>query len=260
MSVIAVVGDGMVGTPGISARVFAALESGGINVVAIAQGSSERNISFVVAGADAAEAARRVHARLSALEDWRRPPAGQAAHRRGAARIRARRAARCRIRSRPAADRDVRIVGLLDRSGYVFDARGIGRARACCGWRATRTRAHCSSSLGGRQGRRRADALSVMAEPRSVAPGGRRRDQRRDRRPAAGRRSIAASTWCSPTRSHWPGRATTTTGWSRRRPRPGGGSATRPRSAPGCRSSIRSASSRRPAIACSASTAASAAR
>jgi aspartokinase len=48
--VIAVVGDGMAGTPGISARVFAALESGGINVVAIAQGSSERNISCVVAG------------------------------------------------------------------------------------------------------------------------------------------------------------------------------------------------------------------
>ena len=48
LAVIAVVGDGMVGTPGISARVFSALESGGINVVAIAQGSSERNISVVV--------------------------------------------------------------------------------------------------------------------------------------------------------------------------------------------------------------------
>src|SRR4029453_6874391 len=75
MTVIAVVGDGMAGTPGISARVFAALESGGINVVAIAQGSSERNISCVVAGDDAAEAARRVHAafQLSKIGGGRPP-------------------------------------------------------------------------------------------------------------------------------------------------------------------------------------------
>src|SRR5262245_466761 len=62
IAVIAVVGEGMVGTPGISARVFTALATGGINVVAIAQGSSERNISLAVAEADAAEAARRIHA------------------------------------------------------------------------------------------------------------------------------------------------------------------------------------------------------
>jgi len=61
MAVIAVVGDGMVGTPGISARVFGALARGRINIVAIAQGSSERNISFVVSAADAADATRRVH-------------------------------------------------------------------------------------------------------------------------------------------------------------------------------------------------------
>ena len=62
MAVIAVVGEGMAGTPGIAARVFSALEAGGLNVVAIAQGSSERNISFVVVAGEAAEAARRVHA------------------------------------------------------------------------------------------------------------------------------------------------------------------------------------------------------
>ena len=61
MAVVAVVGDGMAGTPGIAARVFSALASGNLNVVAIAQGSSERNISFVVADADAAEASRRIH-------------------------------------------------------------------------------------------------------------------------------------------------------------------------------------------------------
>src|SRR6185295_6081220 len=46
IAVIAVVGEGMAGAPGIAARVFTSLASGGINVVAIAQGSSERNISF----------------------------------------------------------------------------------------------------------------------------------------------------------------------------------------------------------------------
>src|SRR4029453_15632125 len=46
MAVVAVVGDGMAGAPGVAARVFSALSSGGINVVAIAQGSSDRNISF----------------------------------------------------------------------------------------------------------------------------------------------------------------------------------------------------------------------
>lgn len=48
LSVIAVVGDNMRRIPGIAGRVFNALGRNGINIVAIAQGSSERNISFVV--------------------------------------------------------------------------------------------------------------------------------------------------------------------------------------------------------------------
>jgi bifunctional aspartokinase / homoserine dehydrogenase 1 len=48
LSVIAVVGDNMRHIPGIAGRVFNALGRNGINIVAIAQGSSERNISFVV--------------------------------------------------------------------------------------------------------------------------------------------------------------------------------------------------------------------
>jgi aspartokinase/homoserine dehydrogenase 1 len=61
LSTISVVGLGMAGTPGIAARVFSALARGGINVVAIAQGSSELNISFVVSESQAPEAQRRVH-------------------------------------------------------------------------------------------------------------------------------------------------------------------------------------------------------
>ncbi|MDX1498910.1 MAG: bifunctional aspartate kinase/homoserine dehydrogenase I [Woeseiaceae bacterium] len=60
-SIIAVVGDGMAGTPGISARFFGSLGRAGINVRAIAQGSSERNISAVVDSAEATRALRAAH-------------------------------------------------------------------------------------------------------------------------------------------------------------------------------------------------------
>jgi aspartokinase/homoserine dehydrogenase 1 len=48
LATLAVVGLGMHGMPGVAARVFSALANGGINIVAIAQGSSELNISAVV--------------------------------------------------------------------------------------------------------------------------------------------------------------------------------------------------------------------
>src|SRR5256885_1009841 len=47
-SILSVVGDGMAGTPGVAAKVFGALGGAGVNVRAIAQGSSERNISLVI--------------------------------------------------------------------------------------------------------------------------------------------------------------------------------------------------------------------
>ncbi len=60
-SIIAVVGDNMAGTPGVAGRFFGTLGRAGINVRAIAQGSSERNISAVVDSADATRALRAVH-------------------------------------------------------------------------------------------------------------------------------------------------------------------------------------------------------
>lgn len=60
--VLAVVGAGMKGTPGISGRLFGALGREKINVIAIAQGSSEFNISLVVARSQADEAVRAIHA------------------------------------------------------------------------------------------------------------------------------------------------------------------------------------------------------
>jgi aspartokinase/homoserine dehydrogenase 1 len=61
LATLAVVGIGMAGHPGIAARVFGALSSAAINIVAIAQGSSELNISFVVASAEAPAAQRAIH-------------------------------------------------------------------------------------------------------------------------------------------------------------------------------------------------------
>ncbi len=61
LEIIAVVGENMRGTPGISGRLFSALGNAGINVLAIAQGSSERNISFVIHRSDRKEALNVVH-------------------------------------------------------------------------------------------------------------------------------------------------------------------------------------------------------
>jgi aspartate kinase len=61
IAVVAVVGDRMHGTPGIASKVFAALGDAGINVIAISQGSSGRNISLVVAETEAAKAVRAIH-------------------------------------------------------------------------------------------------------------------------------------------------------------------------------------------------------
>jgi len=61
VNIVAVVGSGMRGTPGLAARVFTAVATHGINVIAIAQGSSEANISLVVTDSDASEAVRSIH-------------------------------------------------------------------------------------------------------------------------------------------------------------------------------------------------------
>jgi aspartate kinase len=59
--IVAVVGAGMRGTPGIAANVFSALGKRGLNVISIAQGSSEYNLSLVVEERDADETVRAIH-------------------------------------------------------------------------------------------------------------------------------------------------------------------------------------------------------
>ncbi len=61
LSIIAVVGENMRKTPGISGKVFQALGKNGINIVAIAQGSSELNISAVIGRENEAKALNALH-------------------------------------------------------------------------------------------------------------------------------------------------------------------------------------------------------
>ena len=130
LATLAVVGLGMHGTPGVAARMFTSLADGGINIVAIAQGSSELNISAVVSEEELPAAMRRVHGefQLSRL-------GGGAAERSehadvvllGFGQI-GRTLAGMLAKARQAGPR-ARVVGIIDRSGYVFDPDGISARR-----------------------------------------------------------------------------------------------------------------------------------
>jgi aspartokinase/homoserine dehydrogenase 1 len=126
MATIAVVGLGMHGMPGVAAAVFGALAAAGISIVAIAQGSSELNISLVVPAEHAAEAQRRIHA------------AFQLARIAGGAVVQPERmelvilgmgqigralVTLLRQVKRPALS--LRVVAIIDRSGYIFDPQGF---------------------------------------------------------------------------------------------------------------------------------------
>lgn len=61
LEIVAIVGENMRGTPGIAGRLFDAVGKAGINVHAIAQGSSELNLSFVVDEEEGNKTIRTVH-------------------------------------------------------------------------------------------------------------------------------------------------------------------------------------------------------
>ena len=68
LSIIAVVGENMRHTPGISGKVFDALGKNGVNIIAIAQGSSELNISFVIKNEELSKALNVLHDSLFLAE------------------------------------------------------------------------------------------------------------------------------------------------------------------------------------------------
>ncbi|MCC6501074.1 MAG: aspartate kinase [Anaerolineales bacterium] len=61
VSIVTVVGAGMKHTPGVAGKVFSQLGNHGVNVLAIAQGSSEVSISLVVEAPDTEQAVKALH-------------------------------------------------------------------------------------------------------------------------------------------------------------------------------------------------------
>jgi aspartokinase/homoserine dehydrogenase 1 len=158
LAVIAVVGRGMAGTPGIAARVFSALAAHGINIIAIAQGSSELNISFVVEEDEAADASRAVHSAFQLAKIGGGRPPDQP--RTDVVLLGFGRVGRALADQASSTDRErVRIVAVLDRSGYIFDPRGLSRRRLqrLAGGK---DRGELLADLGGRP----ADAAAALAD------------------------------------------------------------------------------------------------
>ncbi len=126
MATVAVVGLGMAGTRGVASRVFGAVAHAGINVAAIAQGSSELNISFVVSEAEAAAAQRRVHAAFQLDKIG----GGQvtAPERVAVVLLGFGQVGRTLARLIPRASRpglQLEVAAVIDRTGFVFDPDGI---------------------------------------------------------------------------------------------------------------------------------------
>ena len=65
IAIVAVVGENMRGTVGVAGRTFSALGREEVNIIAIAQGSSESNISFVVGSQNMSKALTALHREFS---------------------------------------------------------------------------------------------------------------------------------------------------------------------------------------------------
>lgn len=61
LEIIAIIGENMRGTPGMAGKLFSTLGENKINILAIAQGSSERNVSFVINKEDTEKALNVIH-------------------------------------------------------------------------------------------------------------------------------------------------------------------------------------------------------
>ena len=149
VATVAIVGLGIGDTPGTASRVFEALSSGGINVLALAQGSSELNLSVVVDAVNGVTALRRIHAafQLDRIGGGGATGGGHvdvvllgfgAIGQRVAALV----ARNGRKSNAP------RVVGIIDRSGYLFDAGGISAARLASATAAKRARRGIASLSG----------------------------------------------------------------------------------------------------------------
>jgi aspartokinase/homoserine dehydrogenase 1 len=169
VAALAVVGLGMAEMPGVAARVFSALGEAGINVIAIAQGSSELNLSLVVEGRDAASAQRVVHTAFQLskigggmLSRLRHTDVvllgfGQIGREVGAM-----------IAKATPDTGALRVLGAIDRTGFIFDPRGLSPRRLALLASAKR-RGKSLAQAGGREGTA-LDAVTLMAHHAMANP------------------------------------------------------------------------------------------
>jgi aspartokinase/homoserine dehydrogenase 1 len=175
LATVAVVGIGMAGHLGIAARVFAALAEAKINIVAIAQGSSELNISFVVAAKDVAAAQRAVHGAFQ-LSKIGGGAATRAAHTdavllgfgqigRALAKIMAQGQGGKNggKNGAPGKKSKLRLVAAIDRRGFVFDPNGLP-PRVVAALSAAKESGKSLAELPGGRAASPADALAALAE------------------------------------------------------------------------------------------------
>jgi aspartokinase/homoserine dehydrogenase 1 len=134
VALIAVVGLGMRGTSGIAARTFSAIAAASVNIVAIAQGSSELNITVAVAEGEATRALRALHSeyqlhKIRPLADTTGREAKLTLL--GLGQI-GRELARQLIAQQPHLRRDLgidlKVVAVADRSGIRLDDKGFAPA------------------------------------------------------------------------------------------------------------------------------------
>lgn len=169
MAMLAIVGLGMAGTPGIAARMFGALSLARANIVAIAQGSSELNISVVIAETDVATAAHAVH------DEFQMDKIGGGGIRKDdrldivllgfgqIGRELVRMLPRVRAKVRPT------IVALIDRSGFVFEPEGLS-ARRLAALADEKADGRPLASFEGGQAASARDAIAYVAKHALVRP------------------------------------------------------------------------------------------
>jgi len=182
LATVAVVGIGMAGHLGIAARVFTALAEAKINIVAIAQGSSELNISFVVAAKDVAAAQRAVHGAFQ-LSKIGGGAAARAAHTdtvllgfgqigRALAKIMAQGQGQGGKNTKDGKNgtsgengkrSKLRLVAAIDRRGFVFDPNGLP-PRVVAALCAAKEKGKSLAEVPGGRAAAPAEALAALAE------------------------------------------------------------------------------------------------
>ncbi len=172
LNTIAVVGSGMARMPGVAARIFGAVAHAGVNVIAIAQGASERNVSFVVDENEASAAVRAVHSvfRLDKVGGGR--VARRAEHTDiillGMGRVAQELVTQFGALTQRSG-RAMRIVGVIDRSGYAFHARGM-TARQLSALVAQKQRGGSIGDAAGGRHASAAEAVEFMASHALMRP------------------------------------------------------------------------------------------